>query len=123
MSEDLMRKLYTISVRPHLEFAMAACNPYAQMDIDKLESVQRRATRLVPALRHLAYEERLQQLKLTTLAQRRVRGDLIQTYKILHNIENVNWFQPGAYRLNRPVAWSIDHIACVYKENWSRCVS
>ncbi len=44
MSSDLMRVLYTDFVRPHLEFPVAACNPYARMDIEKLEIVQRRAT-------------------------------------------------------------------------------
>ena len=48
-----------------------------------LENVQRRATKLVPELADLAYEEILRQLELLTLAYRRLQGDLIEVYKIM----------------------------------------
>ena len=52
--------------------------------------MQRRATKLVPELRDLPYEERLKKLKLTTLEEIRVRGDMIETYKIITKKEKVN---------------------------------
>ena len=55
--------------------------------IEAIEAVQRRATRLVPGLSNLEYSERLKTLKLPTLSYRRIRGDMIQTYKILHPTE------------------------------------
>ena len=55
-----------------------------------MEGVQRRATKLIPELRELSYEERLERLGLTTLEERRIRGDLIETYKIVTGKENVN---------------------------------
>ena len=52
--------------------------------------MQRRATKLDPELRDLPYEERLKKLKLTTLEERRVRGDMIETYKIITRKEKVD---------------------------------
>ena len=58
-------------------------------DIKTLEQVQRRATRLVPQLRDIPYEDRLKAMNLTTLEERRTR-DVIETYKLLNGLENVN---------------------------------
>ena len=55
-----------------------------------IEGVQRRATKLVPELKNLPYKERLKKLKLTTLVDRRVRGDMIETYKLITRKESVN---------------------------------
>ena len=71
-------------VRPHLEYAQAVWHPYKKKDIDTIEKVQRRATKQVQGISRLPYSERLKRLNLTTLAYRRRRGDLIETYKILH---------------------------------------
>ena len=59
-------------------------------DIDKLERVQRRATRLISEISQLSYEERLQQCRLTTLETRRIRGDQIEVFKIMHGYEGLN---------------------------------
>ena len=48
-----------------------------------IENVQRRATKMIPGFNSLTYPERLQKLKLPTLTYRRLRGDLIEAYKIL----------------------------------------
>ena len=48
--------------------------------INKLERVQRRATRLISGIRQVSYEERLQQCRLTTLETRRIRGDQIEVF-------------------------------------------
>jgi hypothetical protein len=52
--------------------------------IDKIESVQKRATKQIPRLGNISYPERLKKLRLPTLAYRRIRGDMIEAYKILH---------------------------------------
>jgi len=81
--------IYKSYIRPHLEYCVQAWSPFLQKDIQCLESVQRAATKLVPSLKKLSYEERLKRLGITTLYQRRIRGDLIETYKILTGKVNV----------------------------------
>ena len=81
--------LNTVLIRPLLEYCVQVWSPHKQGDIDLIERVQRRATKIVPALKHLPYEERLRRLKLTTLEERRVRGDMIETYKLLTGKEDI----------------------------------
>lgn len=78
--------LYKALVRPHLEYASSVWSPYLKKDIDAIENVQRRATKMLHKLKDKSYEERLEILKLPTLRFRRLRGDMIETYKILNKI-------------------------------------
>ena len=59
--KSLSVPLYKGIVRPHLEYCIQAWNPYIRKDIDMLEKIQRRATKLIPGLRYLRYEERLEE--------------------------------------------------------------
>ena len=58
-------------------------SPYRKGDIEELEKVQLRATKIIPALWGLSYKERLKRCKLCTPKFMRMRGDMIETYKIL----------------------------------------
>ena len=78
--------LYKTMVRSHLDYAMAVWHPYKIKHKIALENIQRRATKELPGMRDLSYIERLKLLKLPTLAYRRLRGDMIEVYKIIHNI-------------------------------------
>ena len=78
--------LYKALVRSGLEYGEAIWSPYKMKDIEKIEGVQRRATKVIPGLGDKTYEERLRILKLPTLRHRRLRGDMIETYKIIHGI-------------------------------------
>ena len=86
----LFKILYPTFIRPYLEFATPVWNVLSKESIRKLEGVQRRATKMVIELRSMEYEERLEALGLTTLEERRKRGDLIQIYKIINKIEVVD---------------------------------
>ena len=63
-------------------------SPYKKKHIEAIERVQRRATKQLPGMKDmlgLPYPERLKILKLPTLEHRRARGDMIETYKLLHD--------------------------------------
>ena len=64
LDERSFRYLFQALVRPHLEYAAAVWSPYKIRDIENIENVQRRATRLVPSLKSLDYPERLRRLKM-----------------------------------------------------------
>ena len=89
-NKSVITKLYKHYVRPQLEYAVQAWNPHHQGDIDVLERVQRRATKMISGFRDLTYEERLRRCNLTTLRTRRERGDLIQVYKILNKLDDID---------------------------------
>ena len=67
-----------------------AWNPHLRKYIDILEKIQRRATKLIPGLRDLRYEERLKECGLTTLETRRLRVNQIEVFKILNGYENID---------------------------------
>ena len=102
MDKSMFLNLYKGLVRPLLEYCVQAWSPYKRKYIDLIEGVQRRATRLVPEFRRIfydkklklwrrmTYEERLAELKLPKLEDRRIRGDMIETYKLITGKEDVN---------------------------------
>ena len=63
----------------------------SKKDIEKLEDIQHKMTRLMPTLRKKEYGFRLSKLRLTTLETRRKRGDLIVFYKIINGSDQVKW--------------------------------
>ena len=98
---SMVRKIITTFIRPTLEYAAVAWNPYHQKDEKKIERIQRAATRWVPELRELSYEERLQALNLPTLKARRERGALITIYKCttgMMDIDKTDFLQPNTSR-------------------------
>ena len=98
LDSDMFVKLYKSVVRPHLEYANVIWHPMLKGHQVLIENVQRRATKMVYSLKDLPYSERLQLLNLPSIKYRQLRGDLIQTYKIVHNIDNLdkdNFFKPN----------------------------
>ena len=89
-SKDIILPLYKSLVRPHLEYGVQAWRPHLIKDINLIEKVQKRATKMVDSCRHLPYNDRLLELRLTTLETRRLRGDLIEVFKIMNGFEDVD---------------------------------
>ena len=88
--KKLIILLYKAIVRPHLEYCILVWRPYGKKDIDTLGRIQRRATKIIPELRDLSYEERLKECDLTTVETKRLRGDQIEVSKILNGYEHTD---------------------------------
>ena len=81
----MFKLLFKSMVRCHLETAAPVWSPSSEALVDLIEDVQRKATAMLPGMSGKSYPERLLALKMTTLRARRMRGDMIQTWKMLHN--------------------------------------
>ena len=90
MGEDIFLNLYKTLVRPYLEYSSAVWDPATIRDQKLLEGVQRRATKLIPTIKDLSYEQRLVNLGLPSLQYRRARADMIQVYKIVHGMDRID---------------------------------
>ena len=71
-------------VRPHLEYGNVIWHPLYKKKSISIEKVQRRATRLQRECKNMTYTQRLHYLDLHSLKGRRLRGDLIETFKIFN---------------------------------------
>ena len=89
-SPDVIKRIFTTVVRPHLEYGNVIWHPVYKAQVNEIEKVQRRATRLIRRIRDWEYEERLKYLNLHSLTYRRFRGDAIEIYKYLHGRYNVS---------------------------------
>ena len=86
---ESMRLLFTALVRPHLEYGNSVWRPHLERDKKLIEGVLRRATRVIPGMKDMSYEQRLEKMRLPSMAYRRVRGDMIEVYKYTHGLYSV----------------------------------
>jgi hypothetical protein len=89
--KNVIVKLYKSLVRPRLEYCVQAWSPYLKKDIDMIERVQKRATRLIEGYWDICYEDRLERTGLISLEKRRVRGDLIQVFKMIKGVDKIDY--------------------------------
>ena len=73
-NKRMVLALYKALVRPLLEYGAQFCSPVRRIDVERLEKVQARATKLVPSIRHNGSQRRPADLGLFTVEQRRLRA-------------------------------------------------
>ena len=93
-----MLQILKVFIRPHLQYAVTAWSPWLRKDFEALERIQHRATRRMCDIRG-SYPKRLCQLDLTTLEERRKRGDAIETFKYLK----------GSLDIPKETLFTLDH--------------
>ena len=108
---DEMLQIYKSMIRTHVEYCVQLWSPLPTHGnwglILAIEDIQRKFTRLIDGIGLLPYRTRLQKLGLTTLLERRARGDLIETFKIINGISDYGkqFFKPsrsGDKLISRP---------------------
>ena len=85
-----MRQLFCALIRPHLEYCHAVRYPILMEDRRQIENVLRRASKMIPSIKNLSYEQRLESLQLPSMRYRQERGDMIEVWKYLHGEYNVD---------------------------------
>ena len=119
LDKDMFKHLFTSIIRPHLEYGAPIWNPNSQKLIVMIENVQRRASRQIPGLSHLTYQERLEAMKVLTLQYRRYRGGMIEMFKLspdLYNKETISYFLDFRHRHTRKLNFG-GHQFNLYKES------
>ena len=108
-----MVPLFKAIIRPVLEYGNAVWQPSKRKFINQIETIQRHFTKCIIGMKDLDYPERLKALNLPSLEFRRLRGDLIEMYKMTHDLYdsqtteslfdfNTNNTRNNHFKLNKP---------------------
>ena len=113
--KSVLTHLYKMYVRHHLELSVQAWSPWYVKDIELLEKVQKRAVNMVVGLKSTSYEGKMAELGITSLQERRFRGDMIQVWKYLHG------HNPGGDELFRRVDEQPVRVSRHTAKTWNIC--
>ena len=111
--KKIFLRLYYQYVRSHLEYSTPAWSPWNIADCQSLEKVQEKAINMISGLKGETYEEKLKELGIQTLEDRRTRYDLIQTFKIISRTEDVEpstWFKMVDVSRQRQTRSAVHHL-------------
>ena len=87
MDEKMFLTLYKSLLRPVLEYCSTVWSTYYKKDSERIEKVQRKATKLVRTIKDWDYPEWLKHLKLPSLVYRRRRADLLQVFRYFKGLD------------------------------------
>ena len=121
--KDTFLKLFRTYVRPHLEYCVQAWSPWTLGDKEILEKVQKRAFKMVTNFKGRTYEEQLAEAGMVTLEERRRRGDLIQVYRVMNGVDNVDpgiWFNMAEVRNGATATRQTQGFMNVQGSHWTR---
>jgi hypothetical protein len=95
-SKEVKEKAYTTLIRPNLEYGSSVWDFFHQYQIDAVEMVQRRASRFVTGQynRYQSVTSMLQELKWTSLQQRRQEQRLVNLIFASQGLRFVSPFSP-----------------------------
>ena len=80
-AREVILSLCCVLVRPHLWSTLSRYGVLRyRRDVDLLECIQRRATKMIQGMEHLSYEDRLKELGLFSLEKRRLQGYVIVVF-------------------------------------------
>ena len=90
MDKEMMKKIIATLIRPKKEYDAIVWSPHKKKHIKKLERIQRITTLKKLELEGRTYEERLEEMNLPTLEEKREKGDLITVYKLLNGMDKTD---------------------------------
>ena len=100
-NHDFLVSLYVTYIRPTLEYASPIWSPYYIKDVDRVEAVQRKFTKYLPGMFRKSYQQRLRELNLKTLEERRISLDIILLYKIIKKLIDIPFDSYFTFSTNR----------------------
>ncbi len=114
-SPKFLMDMYKTFVRSRLEYATSVWSPSSALNIQTIESVQRKFTRRLPGMGALSYAERLIATNLESLEFRRIQYDLVLVYKIIHRLIALNfddYFKLARSTATRGHAFKLETSRC-----------